>query len=145
MKRSEPKNLFDLENLEQRILLSADSVLGGLPGAGPVQSDPLFDLVPALPPAQEVLLAEDTQLQESSTYDSEPYDPFQQVEDIFSGLTEEDLSSDGEETPSEPTYVNHLITPGQQTEMTRGLKQLARLGGVLADVFFRREISSVGR
>ena len=86
MKRSEPPNLFELEMLEQRILLSADSLLGALPGAAPDNLDPLFDINPVLPPLEEVLLSEDTRKQQSSPYNSDPYDPSQNLDDIFSGF-----------------------------------------------------------
>jgi len=39
LKTSEPKNFFELENLEQRIMLSGDPLFGAMGGIAPGQSD----------------------------------------------------------------------------------------------------------
>ncbi len=43
MKRSEPQNLFELESLEPRILLSADPLLGAVHAGAPDDLDPLLE------------------------------------------------------------------------------------------------------
>ena len=151
MKRSEPPNLFELEMLEERILLSADSLLGGLPQAAPDDVNPLFDSNPALPPLEEVLLSEGTCQQQSSSYASDSYDPAQNLEDIFSGLTEEDDSDVREEDSSEPSlYEDFSISSIQEENFTRGLQEFARVGRMLEDfgefgtVFPLTEDSSMG-
>ena len=58
MKRSEPRNLFELESLEERILLSGEGLVSSLPGAAPDELEPLFDPDSLLPPLEEVLLAD---------------------------------------------------------------------------------------
>jgi hypothetical protein len=134
MKQSNPPNPFELEMLEERILLSADSLLAGLPQAAPDSVNPLFDSNPVLPPLEEVLLSEGTYQQQSSSYASDAYDPSQKLEDIFSGLTEEDYSDDMEEDSSEPLpYEDSSISLTQTDELTRGLKEFARLGRVLEE------------
>ncbi|MEJ2392692.1 MAG: CARDB domain-containing protein [Gammaproteobacteria bacterium] len=135
MKRSISQNTFELEMLEERILLSADSLLGGLPAAAPDNIKSLFDVNPVLPPLEEVLLAETTCLQQSSSYASDPYDPSQNLEDIFSGLTEEDYADDMEADSSEPLpYEDSSISPIQKEEFTQGLQEFGRLGMALEDI-----------
>ena len=137
--------------LEERILLSADSLLGGLPQAAPDDVNPLFDSNPALPPLEEVLLSEGTCQQQSSSYASDSYDPAQNLEDIFSGLSEEDDSDDREEDSSEPSlYEDFSISSIQEENFTRGLQEFARVGRMLEDfgefgtVFPLTEDSSMG-
>ena len=132
MKQSEPPNPFELEMLEERILLSADSLLGGLPGAAPDNFGPLLDVTPLLPPLEEVLLSDDDCQQENCSLQ---YDPAQGLDDIFSGLTGEDYSDDMEEDSSEPLpYEDSAIFPTQKEELTLGLQEFARLGTVLEDL-----------
>jgi hypothetical protein len=131
LKRSEPKNLFELENLEQRILLSGDSLVGAMPGAAPDELEPLFDPDSVLPPVEEVLLTDDHCQEENCSLQSDPYDPSEQVDNIFSGVTEEELSGEGDQTSSDTAYMDRNISGTQKDHFSRGLKELGRLGGVL--------------
>ena len=136
MGRSEPQNLFQLEGLEPRILLSVDSPLGAMQVGAPDELDPLFDSDSHIPPAEEVLLSHEGDTQEPSSSHSDSYDPAEQLDDIFSGLEEEDLSDDGEEDSSDSdssVYQATPISPAQQAHISQGLEELVRLGGVLED------------
>ena len=135
MKRSEPPNPFELEMLEERILLSADSLLGGVPRGAPDNLHPLFDINPVLPPLEEVQLSQDPHFKEPSAYESELYDPSQKLDDMFSGLTEENPFGDGEgdSADSAGPYEEYGISRSQKGELTRGLKEFARRGRVLED------------
>ena len=135
MKRSESPNPFELEMLEERILLSADSLLGGLLVAAPDTLDPPLDINPVLPPLEEVQLSEDPHSEHHSVYDSRPYDPSQKLDDIFSGLTEENTSGDGEGDSAKGAtpYEEYGISGSQQDELTRGLLEFTRVEQVLDD------------
>ena len=92
MKRSGPHNRFELENLEPRILLSADAAV-----ASPCdllddcESDLGTDLLPQI---DEVALGDEDRLEENSYQNQTTYDPSQSIDDIFAGLTEENLIED---------------------------------------------------
>ena len=124
MIRSGTHNPFELESLEERILLSADSLLGGLAGAAPDNLDPLFDMDLRLPPLEEVPLLENTHLQESTPYDSEPYDPCQKLDDIFSGLLEEDLACDEDGDSEGSPYETSVPSEIQEEQNSLGLEEL---------------------
>ncbi len=112
MKRPEPHKLFELESLEQRLLLSGDSLFGALPATALDEADSPLYVEPSVAPSEEVLLSSQDQVQGLGAEESEPYDPSQGLEDIFSGL-------------SVP------ISDAQQGQATQGLKELVRMGGVL--------------
>ena len=124
MKRSAPHNPFELESLEERILLSADSLLGGLAGAAPDNLDPFFDIDLGLPPLVEVPLSENTHLQESTPYDSESYDPSQKLDDIFSGLLEEDLACDEDGDPEGSSCETSVLSEIQEEQKSDGLGEV---------------------
>jgi hypothetical protein len=89
LKRSGPHNRFELENLEPRILLSADAVLVSpfdLPDE--CESDFGIDLLPQI---DEVVIGDEDRLKENSYQNQTTYDPSQSIDDIFAGLTEENL------------------------------------------------------
>ncbi len=74
MKQSESQNLFELEGLEQRILLSGDLFLGAISTGLSDEPDPLFDTELGVSPAEEVQLS-DHDLQNNSSQDPDPYTP----------------------------------------------------------------------
>jgi len=89
LKRSSPHNRFELENLEPRILLSADAALASpcdLPDE--CESDFSTDLLPQI---DEVALGDEDRLEENSYQNQTTYDPSQSIDDIFAGLTAENL------------------------------------------------------
>ena len=51
---SEPENIFQLEGLEERIMLSGDSLFGAAPVAAAEQLEPLFDPLAEDLPVEEV-------------------------------------------------------------------------------------------
>jgi len=122
--------------LEERILLSGDSPIGALPGAAPDNQESMFEMDSGLPPLEEVLISADTYLKEPSANASESYDPSQGLDDIFSGLTEEDPFGDGEGVTSDSKtspYEDSSISKTQKEMLTRGLKAVDQLGRVLED------------
>jgi hypothetical protein len=97
MKLLESQNLFELETLEPRILLSGDSFLAGLAAAMPDDSDRLLNTDPGLSPSEEIRQSDEDYLQETSSQHSDPYDPAHKIEDLFAGLSQEPLFADGSE------------------------------------------------
>ena len=80
---------------------------------------------------EEVLLSDDDCQQQDRFL---PYDPSQNLDDIFSGLTEEDFSGDGVGDSSQTLpYEDFSISPTQKEEFTRGLQGFASLERVLED------------
>jgi len=89
LKRSGPHNRFELESLEPRILLSADAALASpcdLPDE--CESDFGIDLLPQI---DEVAIGDEDRLEENSYQNQTTYDPSQSIDDIFAGLTEQNL------------------------------------------------------
>ena len=126
-KRSDNKR-YQLENLEPRILLSADPLVGAVAslalGEQDSEESPLTTL-------EEVLASEESKAYDSPSPDSESYDPAESLDDIFSGLTGEDLSSDEVDEPSEvdENYdINLPIGDSEETQILLGLTELVRLG-----------------
>lgn len=61
MSRPEPQNLFELEGIEQRILLSGDPLLGALYISAPDELDPAVDIgIEPLPVEESLVSGEDT-------------------------------------------------------------------------------------
>ena len=80
MKRIRPQNPFELENLEPRILLSSDSLVGAVHATALEKFDPL-DMGQEIPPIEEIAYSQETSNQ---TYQQPiQYDPSQNVADIF--------------------------------------------------------------
>ena len=90
MKRSQPPNPFELENLEQRILLSSDAAAGAVQAIAPDEVD-LFDTGLETPPLEETWIPSDGASQNASYDNSLQYDPSQNLDDLFAGMGEEDL------------------------------------------------------
>jgi len=90
VKRSGLHNRFELENLEPRILLSADAALASLPGVLPdeLESDPDTGLLPQI---DEVAIGAEDRLEDNPYQNQTAYDPSQSIDDIFAGLSEENL------------------------------------------------------
>ena len=85
MKRSAPPNLFELENLEPRILLSGDPLLGAVQIGAPGELDPLSDNDQFNTPAEEIKISDEDLPSESPTRVISDYNPSQELENIFSG------------------------------------------------------------
>jgi len=99
VRRKPPPNRFELENLEQRILLSADTALTSLSGALTEEGDSDLDI--GLLPRDEVMIGHEVRLEESSYQNHTAYDPSQSVDDIFAGLDEENLIDSSENEHSD--------------------------------------------
>ncbi|CAB5080427.1 hypothetical protein D3OALGB2SA_513 [Olavius algarvensis associated proteobacterium Delta 3] len=147
MKRSGLINRFQLENLEPRILLSADAALVA-PYDLPEELDAGTDLLPV---AGEVAIGDQDGFEKYTHQNARIYDPSQSIDDIFSGLTEtylidgDDDAGDpgeiGDETDEGATpvsnpslYEDALISSHQQEQIVRGLEAISRLGRVLERV-----------
>ena len=89
MGKSQPPNRFDLENLEQRILLSGDSLSAATRAIAPDDLD-LFDQ----PFQLEEIQSTEEDLSQQNIQQS--YDPSDNLSDIFSGLTAQDPFADQE-------------------------------------------------
>ena len=106
MKKSQPPNRFDLENLEQRILLSGDSLSAATRAIAPDDLD-LFDQ----PFQLEEIQTTSEDLSQQNIQQS--YNPSDNLTDIFSGLTEQDAlapDSDQEESDSDETAVKEDVS-----------------------------------
>jgi len=147
LKRSGLINRFELENLEPRILLSADAALVA-PYDLPEDIDAGTDLLPL---ADEVAIGDQDGFENYTHQNATNYDPSQSIDDIFSGLTETDLI-DGDDAAGDPgdigdetnegatpvsnasPYEDALISSHQQEQIVRGLEAMSRLGRVLEGV-----------
>ena len=87
MKRSQPPNPFELEGLEQRILLSGDSLSAGIRAIAPDDLD-LFNQ----PFELEEIQSTSEDLSQQSIQQS--YDPSDNLTDLFSGLAAQDPFAD---------------------------------------------------
>ncbi|RKX24663.1 MAG: hypothetical protein DRP45_07730, partial [Candidatus Zixiibacteriota bacterium] len=75
MKRSQLPNLFELESLEERIMLSGDPLFGAIHVVAPDQLDRLFDAAPEAPGLEEVLISGENTSQDQSAHQPSEYDP----------------------------------------------------------------------
>ncbi|MBN2061049.1 MAG: LEPR-XLL domain-containing protein, partial [Deltaproteobacteria bacterium] len=134
MKRSQSPNPFELENLEPRVLLSGDPILGI--GVAAVSDEPDFlDTGLDKPPIEESLKPDQTGLQNTLEQQSTIYDPSQNLTDIFAGLSEEDPFADQTaQDPLPPSLTSQSITEEGETAIVQGLGQLAALGNLLVDL-----------
>ncbi|RLC09289.1 MAG: hypothetical protein DRH43_08545, partial [Deltaproteobacteria bacterium] len=89
---SEPENIFQLEGLEERIMLSGDSLFGAAPVAAAEQLEPRFDPLAEELPVEEVQVSGEDLPQDQTAQGSSAYNPAQDLTDIFSGLNEEELN-----------------------------------------------------
>jgi len=89
VKRSQPPNLFELEGLEQRILLSGDALSGAACPIAPEEAD-LFTTGSDAPPLEEPSAPAAQTTEGETHHDKMVYDPSQQLDGLFSGLSEED-------------------------------------------------------
>ncbi|MCP4626347.1 MAG: DUF4347 domain-containing protein, partial [bacterium] len=92
MKRPVVHNRFELENLEPRILLSADPGPGSMAGVLSDDLGPDLDTLLQRPAVAEVMTGAEAHFQENFQQISVPYDPSRKLDDIFSGLSAENLS-----------------------------------------------------
>ena len=148
MKQSQPQNLFELEGLEQRILLSGDPLPGIVLAGLPEEPDSMFDTDPGLSPVEDVQLSDHDYLQETSSQDSDSYDPSDEIVDIFAGLTEENFSVEESEEgagqqkdkqvsmdaqSSQGVLENREITPEAAGAIKEGVGALADFADLLED------------
>ena len=98
MKRSQPPNPFELEGLEQRILLSGDSLSAGIRAIAPDDLD-LFNQSFELEEIQST--SED--LSQQSIQQS--YNPSDNLTDIFSGLAAKPFRGPGQGTCIGPGVI----------------------------------------
>ncbi|MCD6137516.1 MAG: LEPR-XLL domain-containing protein, partial [Deltaproteobacteria bacterium] len=149
MKRSQLPNLFELESLEERIMLSGDPLFGAIHVVAPDQLDRLFDAAPEAPGVEEVLISGEDTSQDQSAHQPSEYDPAKNLDDIFSGLTDEDDSARSDDNPDQDhprsgrgtmgsrsplgALTNADITEAQEAAILQGLEELANFGNLLGD------------
>ena len=85
MKDPEPHNIFNLESLEPRIMLSGDPLLGAVDFSAPDEQEDLFKNDSEAPAAEEIFLTQESQTSEKFPADSDQYQPSNSLEDIFAG------------------------------------------------------------
>ena len=92
MKRSEPPNIFELENLEPRIMLSGDILTGAVVESVVSARPDSLETGTDQPPIEEILYPSSDVSPDTNFQNSSQYDPFQNEElaGIYSGLAEED-------------------------------------------------------
>ena len=88
MKKRSPYDNFRVETLEPRILLSGDPLAGGLCAVAP-------DLIETSLPAEEILY---TSQDSPSQQRQEPYNPGENLPDLFSGMAVEPLAAAADDT-----------------------------------------------
>ncbi|MBW1860844.1 MAG: LEPR-XLL domain-containing protein, partial [Deltaproteobacteria bacterium] len=137
MKRSQPPNPFELENLEPRILLSGDPLVGIVDSIAPDELDSP-DTGLEIPPLEEKLNSGEDDSQNPTYQQSLQYDPSQNLTDIFSGLDEEDppVDQDGDSTTDTASPVplsDRPITEGEKSAIIQGMEEVANLGRLLQD------------
>ncbi len=131
LKRQRPHKRYEIENLEPRILLSGDPLVGALASIAPGDPDSEESSYTTL---EEVLASEESNAYDPPSADSESYDPAESLDDIFSGLTVDDVSGsevDEAEDASgaDETYDPNLpIGDSEETQILLGLTELVRLG-----------------
>jgi len=147
--RFQPPNPFELENLEPRILLSGDPLVGLANTLAPGEPD-LLETGLELPPIEESIPPGAGDSQSSAYQQTLQYDPSQNLTDIFAGLQQEDAAADApadlisDATETLPEGINtdtgdaaalsdRHITPEETPALIQGLSELANLGRVLED------------
>ena len=127
MKRKRLEKRFELENLEPRILLSGDPLVGALAAIAP--GDPDADKT-GLSSLEEVLTADQTKL-EASAASPESYNPEDSIDDIFAGIEGEDLSpgaTEGQAGSQQSDDADPAVGETEEAQIARGLAELVRLG-----------------
>ena len=121
------KRRYELENLEPRLLLSGDPLIGALAAIAP--GDPEED-GPGLSALEEVLTPDQTRL-EASSANPDSYNPEDSIDDIFGGMEGESLSSGATEGPAESPQtadIDHAIGETEEAQIARGLAEWVALG-----------------
>ena len=90
MKDPEPHNLFNLESLEPRIMLSGDPLLGAVDLSAPDEQEDLIKNDSEVPPAEEIFLNQEIQTSANFLTNPDEYQPSNSLDDIFAGLDEDD-------------------------------------------------------
>ena len=125
MSRKRSHKRYELENLEPRILLSGDPLVGALASLAPGGPESEESALTSL---EEVLASEESNAYSPSSSDSASYDPAASLDDIFSGLTGGDVDEPEEPVGADETYdVNFAIGDRQETQILLGLTELVRL------------------
>ena len=150
MRKSDPPNMFELESLEQRILLSGDPLFGAYATGVPDELDTLSEALEGLPAVEEIRVSDSDVLSDSTSSDSTEYDPSHDLNDLFGGLADQDLLSEsagGEDTESDTsddtgsdTVSESVFSPGHEftgTEVNAlrdGLASLSNLNAILEEL-----------
>ncbi|MFC1820404.1 DUF4347 domain-containing protein [Thermodesulfobacteriota bacterium] len=137
MKRSQIPNPFELENLEPRIMLSGDPLVGMVDSIAPDELDSL-DTGLEIPPLEEKFNSGEDDSQNPAYKQSLQYKPSQNLAGIFSGLIEEDpladqTGDDATNTDHTETLSDHIITEGEKAAVIQGMEELENLGRLLED------------
>lgn len=85
MKEKDQKELFDLQPLEQRVMLSADPVVGVLAAGVPDDMTDVLESIPEAPFIEEILHFDESSDQSPITGPA-AYDPSDHMDDLFPGL-----------------------------------------------------------
>ncbi|MBW2623244.1 MAG: LEPR-XLL domain-containing protein, partial [Deltaproteobacteria bacterium] len=155
MKRSEPPNTFELENLEPRIMLSGDPLTGAVADSIITGKPDPFETGQDQPPIEEILYPVSDALQDTPYQESSQYDPYKKknLTGIYSGLAEADPFDDDAEnafedapestgTPDQDTDTgqedltlssDRIIGEGEDAAIIQGLEELANLGRLIED------------
>jgi hypothetical protein len=128
MGRGNSKNLFELENLEPRILLSADPVMGSLAAAAPMD---MLNTGTAQA-VEEVSVRASDNLSSVSRQNIADYKP---SESLFAGLGLED--GDSSEDVSDNTVAvsnGNILTVSESQNLRNALDALAEVSGLLEKI-----------
>ncbi|NJC87912.1 MAG: hypothetical protein FIB02_05170, partial [Desulfuromonas sp.] len=129
MQPSRPHNLFDLENLEPRILLSGESLLDPTPLDSSLA--PLTSPFDASSQVEEIALSQEDSLRNSSIGRAVEYNPAERIDDLFAGMEDEENAAD----ESLETTVGESVAPpdsaAEEALITQGFEQLSRVTALL--------------
>ena len=138
------KNLFVLENLEPRIMLSADPVLGvaGAGIAGDLENS-IQNELSEKPVIDVVLAGEDIQT-ERQNQEIASYDPSAELDDIFSSLPENENSSDNSSLNDDvieedlSNDADHLVDDSESELITNSMMDLTDFARLLENELLAR-------
>ncbi len=108
MRRTKPPNLFELENLEPRVMLSGDPVVGAI---GIIVAPDSFDyensVLDRKPPIEEKINPDVISSENLNNFEPLEYNPSEKISDIYSGLVEENPFT-GPESDVVPEEASNL-------------------------------------
>ena len=134
MGQSEPRNLFELESLEPRILLSSDPLVGAVHISATDEVDHPFDPQLQDAPLEALMMSEADIPSEDPAYVPSGYDPFQELDDIFGGLREAEAPAAGgdSESPDPQNPVFQAVIEDDASAL-EGVSTRATIGGHLEE------------